>query len=467
MKKIIIILLISAIAQNIYAQSPIEGVWEGILKSGLNNFSITFRIKESNNKLDVSMDIPQQMLLNFKHVKAEYTNDSLFISINSFNAKYNSAHKNDSLYGFWQQNGISLPLNMKKTSEYKALEINRPQNPQPPFPYITEEVSFFNKKAKINLSGTLTIPDTTDVWPCVVLVSGSGAQNRDEEIAMHRPFAVIADYFSRNGIAVLRYDDRGTAKSKGNFATATTLDLSGDAASAVEYVKKHPYINKKNIGIVGHSEGGIIAVMQAAKNKSLNFIISMAGVAIPCTQLLVIQNDKILEGYGANDDLRDFFWNFNTAFYNLVLTEPDLENLKTEAYKLLEETSASLTEKQKKEFGLSKTFVNQMLIAASSPWMKYFLSIVPSEYIKKIKINALAINGSKDTQVPAEANIEAFKSYFINYKGKKNDTHIFKNLNHLFQPCKTGMPDEYAMIETTISPEVLEYMCKWIKSLEK
>lgn len=467
MKRIIIIFLISAIVQNICAQNPIEGVWEGVLKSGLNNLSITLRIKKNNDKLDVSMDVPQQMLLNFKSIKSEYTADSLFISINSFNAKYNAAYKSDSMYGFWEQNGISLPLNMKKTSEYKALEINRPQNPQPPFPYIAKDISFFNKKAKIKLSGTLTIPDTTNIWSCVILVSGSGAQNRDEEIAMHRPFAVIADYFSRNGIAVLRYDDRGTALSEGNFATATTLDLSGDAASAVEYVKKLPYINKKNIGIVGHSEGGIIAVMQAAKNKSLNFIISMAGVAIPCTQLLVMQNDKILEGYGANDDLRDFFWNFNTAFYNLILTEPNLENLKSEAYKLFEETSASLTEEQKKEFGLSKTFVNQMLMAASSPWMKYFLSIVPSEYIKKIKINALAINGSKDTQVPAEANIEAFKSYFINYKGKKNDTHIFKNLNHIFQPCKTGLPDEYAMIETTISPEVLEYMCKWIKSLEK
>ena len=302
MKRIIIIFLISAIVQNICAQNPIEGVWEGVLKSGLNNLSITLRIKENNGKLDVSMDVPQQMLLNFKSIKSEYTADSLFISINSFNAKYNAAYKSDSMYGFWQQNGVSSPLNMKKTSEYKALEINRPQNPQPPFPYIAKDISFFNKKAKIKLSGTLTIPDTTNIWSCVILVSGSGAQNRDEEIAMHHPFAVIADYFSRNGIAVLRYDDRGTALSEGNFATATTLDLSGDAASAVEYVKKLPYINKKNIGIVGHSEGGIIAVMQAAKNKSLNFIISMAGVAIPCTQLLVMQNDKILEGYGANDD---------------------------------------------------------------------------------------------------------------------------------------------------------------------
>jgi len=264
---------------------------------------------------------------------------------------------------------------------------------------------------------------------------------------------------------VLRYDDRGVGKSEGDFATATTSDFSNDAGSAVSYLKTLSYIDKSAIGMVGHSEGGVIVLMQASQNKSLRFVISMAGVSVPCAQLLVMQNDKIFEGYGMSEDMREFFWNFNTGFYNLVLSESDNEKLRIKAKQFYEEATAELSEEQKKEYGLSDNYVSGLLMQLTTPWFRQFLSLVPADYIRKIKTNVLAINGSKDVQVPADANMEGFKNYLVQRTGVMMDTHVFPGLNHLFQPCKTGLPSEYAMIETTIDPQVLEYMTAWIKKV--
>ncbi|MPM07316.1 hypothetical protein SDC9_53622 [bioreactor metagenome] len=465
MKKIFIISLFSVLTLCLSGQSSFSGIWQGILQDEKFDFLVVFRISEEGSKLKGTMDIPQQMIVDFKNMKIHTDNDSIIVDIAAFKASYKAVRQRDSLHGYWSQSGLDIPLNMGLTPEDKAFRMNRPQTPQPPYPYVCKDVTFLNKKAKIHLAGTLTIPDTTNVWPVVVLVSGSGPQDRDEEVLKHRPFLIIADYFTRNGIAVLRYDDRGVGKSEGKFSEATTADLSTDAGSAVTFLKTLPYINKKEIGMLGHSEGGIIVLMQASENKSLRFIISMAGVSVPCSQLLVMQNDKIMEGYGAGEEVRDFYWNFNTALYDLILSEKNPDSLRKQALKVFEESSAALTDDQKKEYGLNEGYVNMAIMQLSSPWMKYFLSIIPSNYIKKIKTNVLAINGSLDVQVPADANIEAFNTYFVQQSGIYKETHVFPGLNHLFQPCKTGMTTEYAMTETTIDPQVLEYMVSWIKKV--
>jgi len=465
MKKIFIIVTLLFVTQVINAQSPFAGIWQGTLDEDKFDFLVVFRISEDGSKLKGTMDIPQQLIVDYKSIKLKSENDSLTVDLAAFRASYKAIRKNDSLYGTWYQSGQETPLNMALTPEDKAFRMNRPQSPQPPYPYICKDVTFINNKAKIKLAGTLTLPDTTNVWPVVVLVSGSGPQDRNEELLKHQPFLIIADYFTRNGIAVLRYDDRGVGKSEGKFNEATTADLSSDAGSAVSFLKTLPYIDKKAIGMLGHSEGGVIVLMQASQNKSLRFVISMAGVSIPCLQLLVMQNDKIMEGYGAEEDIRDFFWNFNTALYNLVLTETNNDTLRSKSVKLFEESAATLSDEQKKEYGLTDTYVNAMLMQLTTPWFKYFLSIIPSNYIKKIRTNVLAINGSKDVQVPADANIEAFNTYFVQQPGIYKETHVFPGLNHVFQPCTTGMTSEYAMIETTIDPQVLEYMTAWIKKV--
>jgi len=180
---------------------------------------------------------------------------------------------------------------------------------------------------------------------------------------------------------------------------------------------------------------------------------------------MVMQNDKIFEGYDVSEDMREFFWNFNTGIYNLILSTKDDEELRTAAKQLLDESTATLSEEQKTEYGLNENYVNGLLMQLTTPWFRQFLSLVPANYIRKIKINVLAINGSKDVQVPADANMEGFKNYLVQRTGVMMDTHVFQGLNHLFQPCTTGLPDEYAMIETTIDPYVLQYMTEWIKKV--
>ncbi len=465
MKKIFIISFLTLIVFQLKAQSTFNGIWQGTLGEKKNSLLVIFRISEEEGKLKCTMDIPQQMILDYKSTKVRADKDSLIIDITTYKASFKAILDKDSLRGKWYQSGNETPLVLGLTPAEKAFTMNRPQTPQPPYPYISKDVKFLNKKAKINLAGTLTIPDTTKLWPVVVLVTGSGAQDRNEALIRHEPFHVIADYFTRHGIAVLRFDDRGVAKSEGVFSTATTQDFSNDASAAVEYLKTLPYINKKEIGIVGHSEGGVIALMQAAQNKSLRFVISMAGVSIPCAQLLVLQNDVLLEGYGAPEDVREFFTNFNTALYTLIQIEDDPVILREKALALFNESLSVLSDEQKKAYALNESYINAQLMQLNTPWFRYFLSIIPTNYIKKIKINTLAINGSKDKQVPAEENMEAFKNYFVQRPGVFMDTHVFPGLNHLFQPCTTGMPSEYAMIETTIDPQVLEYMTNWIKKV--
>ncbi len=465
MKKTIGSILVFVLFSSMYAQKPLDGIWQGNFVVGKEQMLFVLHISEADGKLKASFDMPAQMLIDFKNTKITSKNDSVWLEVPAFSAKYSAARIGDSLKGIWLQQGEATPISLGLTPADKAFKLLRPQTPQPPFPYISKDVTFRNSKAKIYLAGTLTIPDTTGIWPVVVLVSGSGAQDRNEELLKHQPFFVIADYLTRNGIAVLRYDDRGVGQSEGIFATATTFDFNNDASAAVSYLAKLSYIDAKAIGVIGHSEGGIIAMMQASQNKKLLFAISLAGVTVPCSQLLVMQQDLILEGSGVSEERREVMWNFSTQYYNLLQSSGTNEELRAQTLELLKTTTTDLTAEQCEEYGLTEAFVNQMLMQTTSAWFKAFVAIIPSKYVSKIRCNFLALNGSSDVQVPADANIEGFNSYIVRKQGLTLDSHIFPGLNHLFQPCKTGMPGEYATIETTIDPVVLQYMVDWIKKV--
>ncbi|MDT0650884.1 alpha/beta hydrolase family protein, partial [Autumnicola edwardsiae] len=332
-------------------------------------------------------------------------------------------------------------------------KINRPQEPTKPFPYNSEEISFYNDIDKITLAGTLTTPKNKKDFTTAILISGSGPQNRNEEIMNHKPFLIISDYLTRNGIAVLRYDDRGIGESQGEYSKATSKDLSRDTEAAIKYLKSRKDINKNKIGLVGHSEGGLIAPMIASNTNDVSFIVLLAGPGLKGGQLLLLQKKLIEQKSGINDTAVNKSQEIFKGAYEIVSTfkgnDEELRN-KLKGY-FNEKLNHSMEDSQ----------INSLIENITSPWMKYFIKYDPSSALKKIDIPVLALFGKNDLQVPAVENSKAFQDF-----GNKNIEIIqLDNLNHLFQESKTGMPNEYSEIEQTISPKVLDIISKWIIEL--
>jgi len=343
----------------------------------------------------------------------------------------------------------------------------RPQEPVRPYPYHEEEVFFENREDGVTLAGTLTLPNTDGVFSAVVLISGSGAQNRDGEILGHKPFLVLADHLTRNGIAVLRFDDRGTAASTGNFQTATTFNHSKDAEAGVKYLQARKEIDKKKIGLIGHSEGGIIAPMIAARSKDVAFIVLLAGSGIRGDRLLLLQTDLIAQASGFSEEYRKLVKVMNEKTYAIVLSSVDTAQTKIVLtdYWRQNVTNILSTRKTQEEYG--EKFVRITVDRITSSWAQYFVKYDPAPALEKVKCPVLALNGEKDLQVPAQINLEAIRAALAKGGNKKVTTKAFAGLNHLFQECTTGLPAEYASIEQTFSPVVLDEISAWIKAQTK
>jgi len=302
----------------------IQGFWQGQLKNELQKIDLQFcfSFDSSKNSYIAYLTVPQQMIIRLKINKISVAEDSIKINISNFAAKYNGKIiDNDSILGNWYQSGTSLPLSLHRIAESDTFSFNRPQNPLPPFPYISKNIEFYNKQDKIKLTGTITLPDSNSKHPAVVLISGSGPQDRDESIALHKPFALIADRLTKAGIVVLRYDDRGVNKSEGKFATATTFDFANDARAAINWLKNQPFVDKNNIGVIGHSEGGIIAFYLASNEKNLKFAIALAGVTIPCDQLIALQTKKMMQLYDMPTQITEAYYNFYLQALQIIKTE--------------------------------------------------------------------------------------------------------------------------------------------------
>ncbi len=400
MKRLLLATLITLIALTARAQD-LNGPWNGAIKVNGSELGLVFRIADGA----CTLDVPAQ---GAKDIPAEYKieNGSLKITVASIGASYEGVHFRGDLMGTFKQSGMSFPLTLKRGLP----AANRPQTPVGPFPYNTEEVTFANGDA--GLSGTLTTPESASLdTPVLLMVSGSGQQNRDEELMEHKPFAVIADAFAREGIATLRYDDRGFGASSGDLMEATTETFAADALEGMKFLRGLGY---KNVGVLGHSEGGTIAFMLAAAEGGPDFIISMAGMAEDGEGTLLAQTIKIAVAQG-------------------------------------------VTEAQAKVLAEQSVAANK---AAANVWMRYFLELDPAPYISKVTCPALALNGEMDLQVIAERNIPIIKELLPAATIK-----TYPGLNHLFQHCKTGSPTEYYEIEETISPEVLGDMVSWIKKM--
>ena len=409
------------------AQVPV-GVWSGKVevRQGVS-LGLVFRFSEDGG---CTLDVPDQGARGIP-AQATATMVGIKITVPSIGAAFEGVRLAKGISGSFTQHGVSFPLTLSAGEP----RLNRPQTPQGPFPYQTEEVSFCNGDA--TLRGTLTLPEgCTRQTPVLLLVTGSGQQNRDEEIFEHKPFAVIADYLARKGIATLRYDDRGFGESTGDVLSATTEDFKEDARAGIDLLRSR----FDRVGVLGHSEGGTIALMLAAEGK-VDFVVSLAGMIVSGRQTLLAQNRRALLQAGLTDAQAETYCKaLGEAFSQLAAGQPVRASVE----------NADLPAEMKQNFSAA-------LAQAATPYMRFFIALDVSQQLGRIRCPVLALNGTLDTQVEAEANLEALQ------KGLP-DAEIIRceGLNHLFQHGRTGLAAEYREIEETISPEVLGGIADWV-----
>lgn len=444
-KELITIAIAIASFTSVFAQNII-GVWSGELKvSPQISLKLVFHINDDSS---ITMDSPDQGAYGISGETVYLSNDSINMKIPKLMMTYSGNRIDNKIEGTFKQGGLSLPLNLM-TGEKK---INRPQTPIPPFPYTIKEVSIDHDY--VSLAGTLTIPENaTKKTPVVVMVTGSGQQNRDEELFEHKPFAVIADYLARNGIASLRYDDRGIGGSTGKVANATTADFAQDAESVVKYMRKSNLFGK--IGLIGHSEGGLIAYMLGAKPKTLDFIVSIAGPSVRGDSILICQNRNSLAKSGITGKMADDFTNALSKAFKLIIDNDDTVLTEAKLTEIYPQWNDDQTTRKLAQ-SIKRLLEQQM----SEPWMRYFMTYSPSKDLKSLKIPAMIIYGGKDTQVPSAINAP-----IAQLNAQKAMIKIYPYANHLMQHATSGEVDEYKTIEETFSPEILKDIVTFIKSL--
>jgi pimeloyl-ACP methyl ester carboxylesterase len=464
MKRILIALFL--IATFSAKSQEIIGQWYGKLAIQGTELRIVFNISTTENGYTSTMDSPDQGAKGIPVKSTNYENGILKIEMPNIKLEYSGELKSGTIAGNLKQNGMSFPMNLSKEAIQKRVAI-RPQEPKKPYPYYSEDITFENKKDNITLAGTLSLPKKEGAFPVVLLISGSGPQNRDEELLGHKPFLVLSDYLTRNGIAVLRFDDRGTALSEGNFKSATSLDFASDVEAGIQYLKTRKEIKNNKIGLIGHSEGGMIAPIIASKSKDVDFIVLLAGTGVTGEEILLLQQELIgrVSGISEKDLLRSK--NTNKGAFEIVKKATSQEEMIKELTfyfeKIIKETPETEKPKEVKE----EEYVKMMVDELSNPWMQFFIKYNPAVSLDKVKCPVLAINGEKDLQVPAKINLEAIKKALDKGKNKKSTVMELPNLNHLFQECKSGSPEEYATIEETFSPKALEVVKNWIQNQVK
>ena len=456
MKMMLLALLVLAFA--ILGAQDITGTWNGMLDAGGQKFRLVFHIEKSDEGFAATMDSPDQGAFGLPASRVSFSDGWVEIVLDAPPLSYSGKLEDEALQGSFRQGPMEIPL-MLKREELAAPVYERPQEPKAPFPYRVEEVIFPNREAGFELAGTLTLPEGEGPFPAVVLVSGSGPQNRDEEILGHKPFLVIADHLTRKGIAVLRYDDRGVGGSGGVHDEANTFDFALDAQSAVKYLKTRQDIGK--IGMIGHSEGGIIAPIVAAQNKDLGFIVLLAGTGVRGDKLLLMQQEHIFKASGMDKDELAQTLKVNAEAFELVIQASELESFEEDFAVFLKERMDDGSITIPAGMTYDQLFKQQM-DTICSPWMFDFIRLDPAEWLERTKCPVLALNGTKDLQVPYEPNLSAIEAALKKGGNKDITLQELPGLNHLFQECESGLPAEYVNITQTFSPLALELISDWI-----
>ncbi|MBK6876865.1 MAG: alpha/beta hydrolase [Ignavibacteria bacterium] len=465
MKTILILLTMLLTSSSLTAQD-ITGQWNGVLKVQGTQLRLVFNVDKTDSGYSSTLDSPDQGANGIPVTSTTFEDPKIKFEVANLGIEYSGELKENEIIGTFKQSGQEFPLTLSRTAVEKV-ETKRPQEPVKPYPYYSEDITFQNVKANISLAGTLTLPEKEGSFPVVIMISGSGPQNRDEELLGHKPFLVISDHLTKNGIGVLRFDDRGVGKSEGEFKTSTSADFATDVESAIAYLKTRKEIDKKKIGLIGHSEGGLIAPMVASQSEDVSFIVLLAGTGLRGDSIVLLQQALIAKADGASDSDIEETTDAFTKAVDIVMKSDDDQKLKTDLTnfinKLIEDDpSAEIPSGMTKE-----EFVSAQVNEISSPWMKYFLKLDPAIALEKVKCPVLAINGEKDLQVPPKENLEAIKIALAKGGNEKVTTVELPNLNHLFQECETGSPKEYANIEQTFSPTALNIILDWIKAQTK
>lgn len=465
MKKTLLVLL-ALMAVTFTMAQEITGTWNGVLETQGIQLPLLIHIEAAEQGFKATMDSPDQGATGIEISSLNYVRPDLKFEVTPMSISY-SGKLNDSgiIEGTFTQMGQSLPLNFSRDAVGKK-ELFRPQEPKQPYPYYSEAVSIVNSEHDLTLSGTLTLPSKDGKYPVVVLISGSGAQNRDEEVFGHKPFLVLSDYLTRNGIGVLRYDDRGTGESTGNYATATSEDLAVDVRSAVDFLKSRTDIDQRNIGLVGHSEGGLIAPMVAAKSADIAFIVLLAGPGISGFDILMLQSELIRKAGGVSGPELEKELDLTRGALELVRDIEDQQKLKTSLNSYLTEALEKSPEQVPAGMKL-ENLVTTQVNALATPWMQYFMKYDPAQTLEKVTCPVLAVNGENDLQVPAQVNLEAIEKH-LKIGGNPDFTvKELSGLNHLFQNSATGSPTEYAALEETFAESALKEITDWIVAHSK
>ncbi len=327
----------------------------------------------------------------------------------------------------------------------------RTQEPKRPFPYVEEDVSYRNPASRdVVLAGTFTKPKEGGPFPAVLLLTGAGAQDRDESMWGHKPFLVLSDYLTRRGIAVLRVDDRGIGKSTGHFDSATTQDFASDAEAGMHYLMSRTDVNGQRIGLIGHGEGAIVATMVAVKIPQVAFLVLLAGTAVPGEQVLLEQTERSEKAAGILRDQRRADRKIGTLLYDMIRQGKTEAELRQALYRLPEDDQPYIAAWQKQ------------LHRLEAPWLRFFLSYDPAPTLEKVKCPVLALEGEKDFQVTPEQNVPAMKAALARGGNRDVEVDLLPGLNYMFQTAKTGLGWEYATINETISPAVLQKIGDWI-----
>ena len=441
----------------------IEGLWMGSLEvQGGQELRILFNISTGpEGSPTATMDSLDQGVSGIPVEKLTYKDGNLRLEVTSTGV-FEGVLKEDgtALEGEWKQSGLVLPLVLTRIEEKP--EMSREQDPIKPYPYDEEEVVYENKEAGIQLAGTLTTPKTEGPFPTVLLITGSGKQDRNEEVFGHRPFLVLSDYLTRQGIAVLRVDDRGVGGSTGNFSNVTTEDFAEDAVAGVEYLKSREDIDPERIGLVGHSEGGLIAPIAAVRSPDVAFIVLMAGPGVTGEEIVLAQSRLVAEADGVPEEtitknealLKDIF---------TVIKEEENDTIAgEEIHGLITDMVENLSEEEKQYSSYTEESLDTEIKLLVSPWTRYFLTYDPKTTLMEVECPVLAINGEKDLQVPPEENLRAIEEALEAGGNEDYTVKELPELNHLFQTAQTGSPSEYAAIEETMSPDAMELIGDWV-----
>ena len=431
----------------------IVGTWAGTLDAGgVGKFRIVFHLAEGDDgSLDATMDSPDQGTFGLAAGPVTIADGSIRIEVPVAAAHYEGSivEGGQRVEGTWNQGGASLPLVLEPSEEAGP---NRPQEPEEPYPYEATDVGFESAAAGVTLAGTLTIPPGSGPHPAVVLVSGSGPQDRDETVFGHRPFLVLADHLTRRGIAVLRYDDRGVGESTGDISTAVTPDFADDAEGAVRYLRTLPAIDEQKIGIIGHSEGAIVAPIVANRSDDVAFVILLAGTGVDGRKLLVMQLIAINRAMGVSEEVTQERSALQVQLLGLLSTVQDDSTAAEQAREILAGA------------GVTGQAVDGQVAALLNPWMRYFLVYDPLPELRELQVPVLSIWGAKDMQVPPEGNREPVDQALRDSGNPDVTSTVLPDLNHLLQTAENGSPAEYVTIEETMSPVALDAISEWIEA---